>query len=286
MSSFLLTLVTGLMYGLALLLTTVGLTVIFGVGRVVNFAHGAIYSAAAFAGVPAINLMGYWAAIVVVPIIAGLGAVALDLLIVRRLRRNGELTILLFTFGLAIVIEAVITSIWGGTSFTVATPPVLEGSLHTPIGNVLKYPLFVSAISLVLTAALVAFLNLTDYGTRLRAASQDPDTAEIAGINVQRAFSIVFGLGTALAALSGMLALPFVGASLGMGQQITVLVFIIVIVGGLGSVAGTAFASLIVGIVITLGATYASSLTYLILFAVVIAVLLARPFGLVESRIE
>ena len=278
--------VGGLLYGCTLLLIATGLTLIFGVGRVVNFAHGTLYALGAFLGASIHAVAGLWAAVLLAPALVAAAAVVLDLLVVRRLRRHGEMAVLLFTFGLGIVIDAAITGIWGARSFTVPVPAALSGAVPLFGGQVSVYSIALAAASLAATGLLVAVLHGTRFGLRLRAAAENPATAEIAGVDVDRAFTAVLAVGSAFAALAGVLVLPLVGASNGMDLTVTVLVFIVVIVGGLGSLPGTALASLGVGVILTLGATYASSAAYLVLFAAVIGMLLLRPFGLVPSRAE
>lgn len=281
-----LALTSGLLYGLSLLLVTVGLTLIFGVGRVVNFAHGALYALGAFLGATLTATIGFLPACLLAPAIVGAGAIALDRALIRRLRTVGDMTVLLFTFGLGIVVDAAIVAIWGAYSYSVKMPAIFADSFALFGGRVPIYSVVLAFLSLAITGALLGFLHWTSFGLRLRAASEDPATAEIAGIDVDFAFTCVFVAGSALAALAGALVLPMVGASSGMNVQITVLVFIIVIVGGLGSLTGTFLASLLVGVVVTLGATYVSSLAYILLFAAVILTLLVRPHGLVASRSE
>jgi branched-chain amino acid transport system permease protein len=286
MDTLILALASGSLYGLSLLLITIGLTLIFGVGRVVNFAHGAIYALGAFLGATLSAVIGFGPAIVVAPLFVGAAAVVLERLLIRRLRSINEITTLLFTFGLGVTLDAAITMIWGARSYTVAMPKLLTASISLSEGQIPLYSVFLGFVSLLITGVLLAVLNLTSFGLHLRAASEDPATAEIAGIDVNNMFTCVFGIGSAFAALAGVLVLPIVGASSGMDLQITVLVFIIVIVGGLGSLSGTVLASLLVGVVVTLGATYISSLAYLLLFGAVIATLVVRPNGLVTSRQE
>jgi branched-chain amino acid transport system permease protein len=270
--------VSGLLYGCTLLLVAIGLTLIFGVGRVVNFAHGTLYALGAFLG--ATRQATHKPALVAVV------AVVLDLLVIRRLRRRGEMVVLLFTFGLGIVIDAAITGLWGARSYAVPVPSLLAGGVSLFGGQISVYSIVLAASSLVVTGLLVAALHGTAFGLRLRAAAENPAMAEIAGVDVDFAFTAVLAVGSAFAALAGVLVLPMIGASNGMDLSVTVLVFIVVIVGGLGSLPGTALASLLVGVILTLGATYASSAAYLLLFAAVIGMLLVRPFGLVPSRSE
>ncbi len=276
----------GLLYGCTLLLVATGLTLVFGVGRVVNFAHGTLYALGAFLGASLHALAGWWAACLLAPALVAAAAVALDLLVIRRLRRRGEMAVLLFTFGLGIVIDAAITGIWGARSYAVPVPAALAGGVALFGGQISLYSIVLAASALAVTGLLVAALHGTGFGLRLRAAAEDPATAEIAGIDVDRAFTAVLAIGSGFAALAGVLVLPMIGASNGMDLSVTVLVFIVVIVGGLGSLPGTALASLLVGVILTLGATYAASSAYLLLFAAVIAMLLLRPFGLVASRGE
>ncbi len=278
--------VSGLLYGCTLLLVATGLTLIFGVGRVVNFAHGTLYALGAFLGASIHAVAGLWAACLLAPALVAAVAVALDLVVIRRLRSHGEMVVLLFTFGLGIVIDAAITGIWGARSYAVAAPPALSGQVPLFGGQISVYSIALAAISLGVSGLLVAILHFTRFGLRLRAAAENPAMAEIAGVDVDTAFTAVLAVGSAFATLAGVLVLPMIGASNGMDLTVTVLVFIVVIVGGLGSLSGTALASLLVGVILTLGATYASSLAYLLLFAAVIGMLLVRPFGLVSSRSE
>jgi len=286
MQTAVLAVASGLLYGCTLLLVATGLTLIFGVGRVVNFAHGTLYALGAFLGASIHAVAGLWAACLLAPALVAAVAVLLDLLVIRRLRQRGEMAVLLFTFGLGIVIDAAITGVWGARSYAVPVPPLLAGGVSLFGGQLSIYSIALAATSLVATGLLVAALHGTDFGLRLRAAAENPAMAEIAGVDVDRAFTAVLAVGSAYAALAGVLVLPMIGASNGMDLTITVLVFIVVIVGGLGSLTGTALASLLVGVILTLGATYASSAAYLLLFAAVIGMLLVRPFGLVPSRSE
>jgi branched-chain amino acid transport system permease protein len=281
-----LALISGLLYGCSLLLISLGLTLIFGIGRVVNFAHGTLYALGAFLGASVYTVAGLSASCVVVPLTVAAGAALLDILLLRRVRAHGEMPVLLFTFGLGIVIDAAIVAIWQGRSFSVPIPASLSGSLDLLGGQLPIYAVFLSAFSVVIAAVLVAALHYTDGGLRLRAAAEDPATAEIAGIDVDRCFTAMFALGSGLAALAGVLALPLIGASNGMDLSVTVLVFIIAIVGGLGSLPGTVLTSLLAGTVLTVGATYASSIAYLLLFGAVILTLILRPFGLLGSRAQ
>jgi branched-chain amino acid transport system permease protein len=276
--------VSGLLYGCTLLLIATGLTLIFGVGRVVNFAHGTLYALGAFLGASMHAVAGLLVACLLAPALIAVVAVVLDLLVIRWLRRRGEMAVLLFTFGLGIVIDAAITGIWGARSYAVAVPDALAGAVRLFGGQVSVYSIALAGISLAATGLLIAVLHATPFGLRLRAAAENPAMAEIAGVDVDRVFTAVLAVGSGFAALAGVLVLPMVGASNGMDLTVTVLVFIVVITGGLGSLLGTAIASLLVGVILTLGATYASSAAYLLLFAAVIVMLLVRPFGLVPSR--
>jgi branched-chain amino acid transport system permease protein len=286
-----LALVSGLLYGCALLLVSVGLTLIFGIGRVVNFAHGTLYALGAFLGASIDEAAGGqgWGlltACIAASLLVGAAAWLLDILLLRRLRGYGEMPVLLFTFGLGIVLDAGIVAVWRGRSFSVPIPDALAGSFTLWGGALPFYAVFLAIVSVAITAAILAGLHHTDAGLRLRAAAENPATAEIAGVDVDLAFTAMFAFGSALAALAGVLALPLVGASNGMDLPVTVLVFIIAIVGGLGSLPGTVLTSLLVGVILTLGATYASSSAYMLLFAAVIATLLVCPFGLMGSRAQ
>ena len=172
---------SGLLYGCTLLLVATGLTLIFGVGRVVNFAHGTLYALGAFLGASIHAVAGLWAACLAAPALVAAVAVLLDLLVIRRLRQRGEMAVLLFTFGLGIVIDAAITGIWGARSYAVPVPPLLAGGVPLFGGQLSTYSIALAAISLAASGGLLAVLHGTGLGLRLRAAAENPAMAEIAG---------------------------------------------------------------------------------------------------------
>ncbi len=233
--------VSGLLYGCTLLLVAVGLTLIFGVGRVVNFAHGTLYALGAFLGASIHAVAGLWVACLLAPALVAVVAVALDLLVIRRLRRRGEMVVLLFTFGLGIVIDAAITGIWGARSYAVAVPDLLAGGV--PLVRRAGLRLLDRAGGQFARGDRAAGRRPARH--RLRPAPARGGREPGHGGNRRRstwtsAFTAVLAVGSAFAALAGVLVLPMVGASNGMDLTVTVLVFIVVIVGGLGSLPGTA----------------------------------------------
>lgn len=279
----------GVVLGSILLLFSLGLTLIYGVGRIVNFAHGALFSIGAMLGVKlASSGMPFWITLVVVPLCVGLFGALLDWAVLARIRDRPMLDSLLLTFGLALFITGVLYQFGGRDVAMLPVPGALSGVV-TAVGLSLPlYRIFVSVFAVALLLALLTFLKNSSWGLRVRAANDDPEMGACLGIDRERLMHSVVGLGAALAAVSGMAAAPIYTAYATVGDKILILSFMTVILGGLGSLRGAVVAAYVVGQIIVFGEGYlGGQLALMLLFAMVMGMLINWPRGFFgEGRTE
>ncbi len=273
-----------LMLGMLLFLLSVGLTVILGLMNFVNLAHGALYAVGAYLAFTLVALLGsYWLALLLAPLAVAALGFALHLGVLRRLSRSGPMIQALATFGLLFAFHDAIRFVWGADELGLAEPPV-SGSLAI-LG--VAYPLqrlLLIAVGLAVFALLHVLLERSRLGAEIRAGVDDAETAAAMGIDVPQAFLVVFTLGCGLAGLGGALALAAFPLEPAMGAQILVPALVVVVVGGLGSLRGAFIASLLVGGTLTFGRALAPQLAAVAMYALLVAVLLLRPAGLVPLR--
>jgi branched-chain amino acid transport system permease protein len=290
---FLTSLLNGVTYGLLLFMLSSGLTLIFSMMGVLNFAHASFYMLGAYFGYVISTRVGFFPALALAPLAVGALGAAIERFGLRRAHASGHVSELLFTFGLAIVIEEAVHVIWGKTSVPYRVPPSLEGPLFTLYASTFPvYKAFMMAVSVAMLGALYAGLTRTRVGLIVRAALSRPDMVQALGHNVPRVFMLVFGGGTALAALAGVIGGNAFITEPGMAAALGPIVFVVVVVGGLGSLQGAFIASLVIGIV----QTFAVSLDYAIQgislsrvapvlpYLIMVAILVARPRGLMGTR--
>ncbi|ADG16113.1 inner-membrane translocator [Paraburkholderia atlantica] len=253
MQSFIITLLNGLSYGLLLFMLSAGLTLIFSMLGVLNFAHASFYMLGAYVGFSVAARAGFWSALVVAPLVVGLLGAALERWLLRRVRGHGHLPELLLTFGAAYLLGELVKLGWGHSPLSATIPAVLDGPLFSLYGAVFtRYRAFMMAVSLAMLAALVAMLRVSKTGLIVRAALTHAQAVEALGHNVPRVFTGVFAAGTALAALAGVIGAPLFVIEPAMAESLGSLVFVVVVIGGLGSLSGALVASLLVGCVQTL----------------------------------
>lgn len=278
---FLLQVVTGLALGSVFVLLAVGLSLIFGMLTVVNFAHGAYFMVGAFIGVYLFGLTGqFWISLVATPLVVGLVGLATERFLVRPLYGRGIDYPLLLTFGLSYIFIDVIRMIFGVEGIPMSTPPALRGVVNIGVGHFPLYRLFLISAAAVIVAALWLFIEKTRYGLIIRAGARDPEIVKVLGVDVSRVWLAVFGIGTAIAGLSGVLASPIRAVTPEMGIPVLVESFVVTVVGGMGSLTGAVVAGLLVGVVYSLTSLYAPDLAELSVFALMALVLLIRPQGL------
>lgn len=277
----LLQIVTGLALGSVYALLAIGLSLIFGMLTVVNFAHGAYFMVGAFVGVYVFTVTGsFWLGLVATPLVIGGIGLLTERFLVRPLYGRGIDYPLLLTFGLSYVLIDVIRMLFGIEGVPMSTPSALHGAVNIGIGHFPLYRLFLILATALIVIALWLFIEKTRYGLIIRAGARDPEIVRVLGVNVSKVWLLVFGLGTAIAGLSGILAAPIRAVTPEMGIPVLVESFVVTVVGGMGSLAGAVIAGLLVGIVYSLTSLYVPDLAELSIFALMALVLLFRPQGL------
>ncbi|MBA9002666.1 branched-chain amino acid ABC transporter permease [Thermomonospora cellulosilytica] len=272
----------GLVGGAFYALLALGLAVIFGMLGVVNFAHGAFYMLGAFGAFILLDSfgIGFWAALVIVPVLLGLAGVVLERLLIRRLSGLDPLYGFLLTFGLALILQDLVRRQYGVQSQQYARPELLNGTLNLGLFDYPAYQVFVLALSAVVCGAVWLALTRTKIGMIVRASTEKPELTRALGIDVSRWVTPVFGFGIALAGLAGVLAAPMRAINPLMGGDLIIVVFAVVVIGGLGSVFGSVAAGFLIGVVSALGNLYVPALSQTLVFILMAAVLLWRPAGL------
>jgi branched-chain amino acid transport system permease protein len=273
-------LVTGLALGALYALLAIGLSLIFGMLTVVNFAHGAFYMVGAFLGVYFLSLTGnFWLSLVLTPLAVGALGLLTERFLVRPLYGRGIDYPLLLTFGLSYVLIEAMRVTFGIEGLPSTTPESLRGAVNLGIGYFPKYRLFLIAATAVIVLALWLFIEKTRYGLIIRAGSRDPEIVRVLGVDVSKIWLMVFGIGTAIAGLSGILASPTRAVNPEMGIPILAESFVVTVVGGMGSLPGAVVAGLLVGMVFSLTALLAPDYAELSIFVLMAVVLLIRPQG-------
>jgi branched-chain amino acid transport system permease protein len=263
----------------------VGLTLIFGIMRIVNFAHGSIYMLGAFTGYTAAHITGsFWVALIVAPIVTGLFGTAFELGILRRLYRRDGSAFLMVTFGLALILGELIRLIWGSEALQVKGPAAFSGVVFILDEPIPLYRLFLATAGIVVAIAIWQFLEHTRLGLLIRATSQNAEMVHALGTDVTLVRSGVFGIGCGLAALGGVMAAPLVTASLGMAASVIIDAFVIVIIGGMGSFPGSLIGALLVAFVQVFGNYYFPDLALAFMYLIMLLVLVVRPGGLLGKE--
>jgi branched-chain amino acid transport system permease protein len=274
-------LVTGIALGAIYALLAVGLSLIFGMLTVVNFAHGAFFMVGAFLGVYFQALTGsFLLSLLITPLVVGAVGLATERFLVRPLYGRGIDYPLLLTFGLSYVLIEGVRIVFGIEGMPSSTPPALRGAVDLGFGHFPLYRLFLIAATAVVVGALWLFIEKTRYGLIIRAGSRDPEIVRVLGIDVSRVWWLVFGIGTAIAGISGVLAAPTRAVNAEMGITVLAESFVVTVVGGMGSLPGAVIAGLLVGVVFSLTSLLAPDLAELSIFVLMALVLLVRPQGL------
>ena len=271
----------GLAFSMLLFLLAAGLSVIFGMMDFINLAHGSFYMLGAYMGFTATQRFGnFWLALILVPIVVAALGFALERVLLRPLYKRGHLDQVLLTFGLAFVVADLVKWTWGADIRSVAQPPELTGAVSLGITAYPRYRTFVIVAGLVLALALWAVQARTRIGAIVRAGVADKEMVSGLGINVQLVFGGVFAFGAGLAALSGVIAAPFLSLAPGMDFEQLILSLIVVVVGGLGTLKGAFFGAIVVGLADTFGKIWVPDFSLMVIFAIMAFVLLLRPNGL------
>lgn len=271
----------GVVYGSFLLLTSLGLSLVFGLGRVVNFAHGALYALGGYALIAVMHGAGagYWSALVLAPLLVVPIAIVIERATIHPIRHRPDVYTLLVTFGLSFMIVGTIEYGWG-TGTTLLRPPAPFGGTVDILGNQYpQYRLVAAAVSLLVSAGVFAVIQFTPVGLRIRAITDDPGMAEALGVNTKWLLTLVFGCAAGLAAFAGALGAPIFAVHPEMGTNILLDSFLAVILGGLGNLPGSAIGAFVVALAKSIGGGYVADWSIAFLFVVVAIALIFRPMG-------
>ncbi|WP_043159466.1 branched-chain amino acid ABC transporter permease [Bradyrhizobium sp. Ai1a-2] len=271
---------TGLALGAIYVLFAIGLSLIFGMLTVVNFAHGAFYMVGAYAGLFLVSMGGnFWICLVAVPLLVGTFGMIVERFLVRPLYGRGIDYPLLLTFGLSYIMVELIRIAFGTSGYPFDTPELLQGAVDIGVGYFPLYRLFVIGATAVVLIGLWLFLERTSFGLIIRAGARDPQIVRVLGVDVSKVWLIVFGIGTAIAGFAGLLAAPLQGVIPEMGATILAEAFVVTVVGGMGSIGGAVLAGLLVGVVVSMSSLFAPEMAKVSIFALMAIVLLIRPQG-------
>lgn len=274
----------GLVYGSLLIVMCSSLALIYGLRRVVNFAHGALYMLGAYLGYSVALHSNFWVALVVVPILMAVLGALLDRYGLRLLQDREPLTVVLVTFGLLLIIEDAVQTIWGKSNLSLATPDALDFSVDLFGASLPAYRLGVIVAGLAVAVGLTLWLRHSNVGLAVRAASTDPVTTAMQGVNTDALSALVVGIGTALAGLAGVVAAPFLSLSPSMSSDVLIDSFVVVVIGGLGSLGGAFVAAMALGLIQAFGAVHLPDTAVLLPFLLMLVILIWRPAGLAGSR--
>ena len=281
MEVFVAQLLNGLVYGVLLFLIAAGLSLIFGLMNVVSLAHGSFFMLGAFFGLSIFKVTGsFWLALILAPIPVIILGVLMELLFLRPLYRRGHLDQVLLTFGFTFVFLDLVQTLWGRTVLRLPVPDALQGTVQIGLGVFSAYRLCLIGFGFAIALLLWLFLERSRIGAMVRAGVDNAVMAAGLGANIPALFTGIFGLGVALAALGGIAAAPVIGLYPGMDSEILIPAFIVIVIGGMGSLRGAFVGSLLIGIADTFGKAYFQSIALFLIYLAMTAVLLIRPQGL------
>jgi len=275
-------LMLGLINGAFYALLSLGLAIIFGLLKIINFTHGAQYMLGAFAAWLLLNLLGinYWVALFLAPMIVGALGMLIERLLLRRIAHIDHIYGLLLTFGLALIIQGVFTNWFGVSGNRYPVPELLRGGTNLGFMYLPYYRAWIVVAALTVCFGVWFMIEKTKLGGYLRAGTENPALMQAFGVNVPLLVTLTYGFGVALAAFAGVLAAPIYSVAPGMGANILIVVFAIVVIGGMGSIMGAILTGLAMGVIEGLTKVYYPEASNIVIFLVMILVLLVRPSGL------
>ena len=275
-------LMLGVVNGAFYALMSLGLAIIFGMLNIVNFAHGALFMLGAFTAWGLLNYagIGYWWALLLAPLIVGAFGVVLERLFISKLYKLDHLYGLLLTFGLALILEGLVRNYYGSSGLPYRIPAELQGAQNLGFMIMPNYRGWVVAAALVMCIVTWLVIEKTSIGAKLRAATENAPLVQSFGINVPRMITLTYGAGVALAAFAGVLAAPIYSVNPNMGANFIIVVFAVVVIGGMGSILGSIVTGFGLGIVEGLTRVFYPEGSATVIFVVMVIVLLARPAGL------
>jgi branched-chain amino acid transport system permease protein len=279
-------LLIGLINGSFYALLSLGLAVIFGMLNIINFAHGAQYMLGAFTAYFLLQHagLGYWWALVVAPVAVGATGILVERLLLRWLYKLDHLYGLLLTFGLALIMEGTFRNFFGSSGLPYAVPPSLRGGQNLGFMFLPNYRAWVIVFSLAVCLTTWFVIERTRLGAYLRAATENPTLVRAFGINVPRMITLTYGFGVALAAFAGVMAAPIYNVSPQMGSELIIVVFAVVVIGGMGSILGAIVTGFGLGVIEGLTKVFFPEASNMVIFVIMAIVLLVRPAGLFGRR--
>ncbi|WP_276957315.1 branched-chain amino acid ABC transporter permease [Allomeiothermus silvanus] len=284
MMLLLIQLLNSLAFAMLLFLLALGLSLIFGVARVINLAHGAFYMLGAYLGLTLGSSLNFWLALLGVPLLVGAVGIVVERFLLRGLHGR-ELEQVLLTIGLGFVISDLLRAAFGASIRSVPPPDVLAGPLLLGSFVYPKYPLFVLAVGVLFFLLVRFLLARTPFGVQVRAVTADPGMASALGIRPAQISLLTFGLGTALAGLGGVVGAPMIALAPGLDAQMTLFALIVVVIGGLGRIEGAFWGAVLVGLVDGFGRLFLPQAAMFLIFALMALVLALKPEGLLGRRV-
>lgn len=284
-------LMAGLTRGSILFLLASGLSLVFGVNKVINFTHGSLYLIGMYVSFSVVNkvLVGlsfnFWLGLVLAPLCIAAIAALMEIFLFRRIYESEHLMQLVLAFGLVYIMNDIIRFAWGVVPLTVDRPRFLSGALRVAGGLVPTYSLLIIAVGVIVGIVLWIVIQKTNFGRLMRASAADPHMTRALGVRVPSVLTAVFSIGGFLAGFAGALNLPLGSATLGIDAEATNIAFIVVIIGGTGSIIGTAAAALCVGLVESFGIMLLPQYTIVWVYLLMVVVLLVRPYGLFGKKV-
>ena len=275
-------LLLGLINGSFYALLSLGLAIIFGLLRIINFAHGAQYMLGAFAAFLGLNYLGlnYWAALLLSPLLVGLLGIGIERGLLRRIAGEDHLYGLLLTFGLALIVEGSFVKLFGVSGSSYPMPEILKGGHNLGFMFLPTYRGWVIVAALSVCFVTWYMIERTRLGSYLRAGTENPKLMQAFGINVPLLITLTYGYGVALAAFAGVLAAPIYAVTPGMGSNLLIVVFAVVVIGGMGSIMGAIITGLAMGLIEGLTKVFYPEAANTVIFVIMVLVLLVRPAGL------
>jgi branched-chain amino acid transport system permease protein len=280
-------LMLGLVNGAFYAMLSLGLAVIFGLLGIVNFAHGALYMLGAFAAWIMLDQFGinYWAALIIAPLVVGAFGVVIERLFLKHLYKLDPLYGLLFTFGLALVLEGIFREIYGVSGQNYSVPELLSGATNLGFMVLPNYRAWVVLVSLVVCLGTWFLIERTRLGAYLRAGTENAPLVQAFGVNVPLMVMLTYGAGAGLAALAGVLAAPIIQVNPLMGSNLIIVVFAVVVIGGMGSILGSVITGLGLGIIEGLTRVFYPEASNIVVFVIMVLVLMVRPAGLFGKEV-
>jgi branched-chain amino acid transport system permease protein len=276
--------INGLIIGAFYVLMALGLSLILNLSNVINFAHGNFLALGGYLAFTLSPALGYWGALLMAPLITALIGVVVERLMIRRVYNRDPVYSLLLTFGLAFILQDVARYVWGPNGLPLGLPDFLSQPVSSSLFFITWYRVFMVAVVVIVVSGLFAFLRYSPIGARIRAGTLDLETVASLGVNISALRTFNFALGCMLAGLSGVLAAGQIGLNPNMGDDLLMPSFIAIIVGGVGSLIGTLFGGLLIGLAAALTTVFYPAASEAVIYAIMMLVLLVRPRGLMGEE--